>query len=434
MQMSLMFHQSEAHMLGLCIIIYGASKICEPIYGLLCDHWVSSYGRRLPLLFLSTVVVFISLCIMGYSVLDNSRGSLFMCGFVSCMFAVNVSEVAYHGIIADEAELRPRTHGILSGYKTAWFIGGAACVQVAIIMGFSTFSIYVAQIISVPFFFGITAISMHVAPSLPSEPTFKLTLEKAADCYKLSPSIHGQFFWVIVAYFFASGGLQWERFLFFFARDCITPSVSLAKIIGSRAYLASLVACACGAICYSAFGCTRRLGNRRCFMISTFLVACATFALMLVETPIQLYVVFTSVGAFAGLMLSSSFALALEHIPQGHLESLRYSCGCLFDTFFDLSSADSTCSICLFRVYGSGLSHMLNVAPLLNYFGGRHNADIPGYRKFFLSFLLKCSAIFSVLFLRCLTMRQLPSFWIHCNLFVRGHHVTDLLSCCLLAN
>jgi MFS family permease len=324
-QMSLMFHKSEAHMLGLCIIIYGASKICEPIYGLMCDHWVSSFGRRLPLLFLSSVVVFISLCVMGYSVLDNSRGSLFMCGFVSCMFAINVSEVAYHGIIADEAELRPRTNGILSGYKTAWFIGGAACVQVAIIMGFSTFSIYVAQIVSVPLFFGLTAVSMHVTPSLPSEPTFKITVEAATNCYKLSPSIHGQFFWVIVAYFFASGGLQWERFLFFFARDCISPSVPLAKIIGSRAYLASLVACACGAICYSAFGCTRRLGNRRCFMISTSLISCSTFVLILVETPIQLYAAFTAVGAFAGLMLSSSFALALEHIPQGHLESLRWS-------------------------------------------------------------------------------------------------------------
>jgi MFS family permease len=60
-------------------------------------------------------------------------------------------------------------------------------------------------------------------------------------------------------------------------------------------------------------------------MISTSLISCSTFVLILVETPIQLYAAFTAVGAFAGLMLSSSFALALEHIPQGHLESLRWS-------------------------------------------------------------------------------------------------------------
>ena len=318
-----MFHHSEAHMLGLCVIIYGASKFCEPIYGLLCDHWVSSYGRRLPLLFLSNFLVFVSVCVMGYCVLDSSRGALFMCGFVACVFSINVAEVAYHGIIADEAELRPRTRGILSGYKTAWFICGAAYVQCALMMGFSTFSIYVAQIISVPLFLGLSAISMHVAPSLPSEPPFKLTLQTAADCYKLSPSTHGLFFWVTVSYFFASGGLQYERFLYFFVRDCISPSETLAKIIASRAYLACLVACACGAICYSAFGCTRRLGNRRCFMISAFLISSSTFLLILVETPLQLYVVFTSVGISSGLMLSSSFALALEHIPQGHHESLR---------------------------------------------------------------------------------------------------------------
>jgi hypothetical protein len=57
----------------------------------------------------------------------------------------------------------------------------------------------------------------------------------------------------------------------------------------------------------------------------------------------------------------------------------------------DSSTADATCSICLFRVYGSGLSHMLNVAPLLNFFGGRHNADIPGYSKLVFN-IMKCSA------------------------------------------
>ena len=122
-------------MLGICVIIYGASKFCEPVIGKLCDNWVSSLGRRLPLFLLANLLVFASLCIMCHSVRDSSRGALYLSGFISCMFAINIAEVPYHGIIADEAELRPRTLGILSGYKMAWFLLGAALCQVAVMQG-----------------------------------------------------------------------------------------------------------------------------------------------------------------------------------------------------------------------------------------------------------------------------------------------------------
>jgi hypothetical protein len=65
MQMSLMYPLTESHMLAICIIIYGASKFCEPVVGKFCDNWVSSLGRRLPLFLWSNVAVFVSLCIMG---------------------------------------------------------------------------------------------------------------------------------------------------------------------------------------------------------------------------------------------------------------------------------------------------------------------------------------------------------------------------------
>ncbi len=51
----------------------------------------------------------------------------------------------------------------------------------------------------------------------------------------------------------------------------------------------------------------------------------------------------------------------------------------LFPAFVAASSAQLLCSICLFRVYGSGLAHLVTVAPLLDYFGSRKNANLPGY-------------------------------------------------------
>ena len=213
-----MFPSTQAHMLGICVIIYGASKFCEPVIGKLCDNWSGSLGRRLPLFLLANMFVFASLCIMGHGVLDNTRGVFYLSGFIACMFAINIAEVPYHGIIADEAELRPRTLGILSGYKMAWFLLGAAVCQLAVVKSVSIFHIYVAQIISVPVFVGITMKCMHVVPALPSDPPFKLTIRSAIDCYRMSPSTHGVLFWITAAYFFLSAALQWERFLFFFVR------------------------------------------------------------------------------------------------------------------------------------------------------------------------------------------------------------------------
>ena len=323
MQMSLMYPLTEAHMLGICVIIYGASKFCEPVIGLLCDNWVSSYGRRLPLFLLSNIFVFVSLCVMGHGVHDNTRGPIYLCGFIICMFAINIAEVPYHGIIADEAELRPRTLGILSGYKMAWFLLGAALCQVAVSMGMSTISIYIAQIVLLPLFVGFTIKSMLVTASHPSDPPFRLTLRSAIASYTMSPSTHGILFWITASYFFLSAALQWERFLFFFVRDCISPTVSLAKVVASRAYIVCLVASACGAVCYSAFACTRRLGDRRCWLLNTFCLGAITCCMIFVETPAQLYYVAFAFGVNNGLFLSSSFALAIQHIPQGHQESLR---------------------------------------------------------------------------------------------------------------
>jgi MFS family permease len=175
----------------------------------------------------------------------------------------------------------------------------------------------------VPLFFCVSAASMRVEPSSESDPPFKLTLHAAISSYRLSHATHGVFFWVIVSYFFISAGLQWERFLFFFVRDCIVPSATLAKMYASRTYLVTLVSCASGAIFYSALGFSRRFGNRRCFMLGTFLISGSTFVLIFVETTSQLYIAIAVLGVASGLMLSSSFALALEHIPHGHQESLR---------------------------------------------------------------------------------------------------------------
>jgi len=111
--------------------------------------------------------------------------------------------------------------------------------------------------------------------------------------------------------------------LYFFVRDCIVPSATLAKIYASRTYLVTLISCASGAIFYSVLGFSRRFGNRRCFVLGAFLISVSTFVLIFVETTTQLYIAIAALGASTGLMLSSSFALALEHIPHGHQESLR---------------------------------------------------------------------------------------------------------------
>ena len=96
MQMDVMFPHSEAHMLALCVVCYGASKFCEPLVALLCDHWVSPYGRRLPLYLIAHLLVFTCLVCMGHGVLDNSRGALYTSSFIVCMFGINAAEVRGH--------------------------------------------------------------------------------------------------------------------------------------------------------------------------------------------------------------------------------------------------------------------------------------------------------------------------------------------------
>ena len=250
---------------------------------------------------------------------------MYLSGFVLCMFAINVSEVPYHGIIADEADLRPTTLPILSGYKMAWFLLGAALCQLAVMTGMLTSSIYAAQAIALLLFVAITAKSMHVAPSTPSQgqPPFTLTLRSAIDCYRMTPSSHGVLFWITASYFFLTAALQWERYLFFFVRDCIATTLLRAKVVASTAYLVALVASACGAACYSAAACTRRLGDRRCWLLNTVCLAAVTFCMIFVHTPAQLYYVSLAFGINNGMFLSASFALAVKHIPNGNQESLR---------------------------------------------------------------------------------------------------------------
>ena len=233
-------------------------------------------------------------------------------------------QVPYHGIIADEALLRPHTTGMLSGYKNAWFLMGAAAVQFSVMMSVPVFSIYILQIISVPVFVGITIMSMRVKASHPSEPPFRLTLRSAIDSYKMTPASHGMMYWIILVYFIASAGLQWERYLYYFVRDCISPSQALAKVIASRAYLLCMVSSACACACYSALShLTRTIGNCRLFITSLLLLAGGTALLIFVDTPWHFMCVCLLFGISSGLMLSAAFALAVENIPAGQQESLR---------------------------------------------------------------------------------------------------------------
>ena len=233
-------------------------------------------------------------------------------------------QVPYHGIIADEAGLRPHTTGMLSGYKNTWFLLGAATIQFSVMTGIHVFSIYILQIIMVPLFVGITIMSMRVKESHPSDPPFRLTLRSALSSYKLSPTTHGMLFWVIIAYFIASAGLQWERYLYYFVRDCISPGEPLAKVIASRAYLLCMVTSACACACYSALSdLTRRVGNRRLFTASLLLLAGGSVLLIFVETPAQFMCACLPIGISSGVMLSAAFALAVENIPPGQQESLR---------------------------------------------------------------------------------------------------------------
>ena len=77
-----------------------------------------------------------------------------------------------------------------------------------------------------------------------------------------------------------------------------------------------------------------------------------------------------------------------------------------FFLFEFASFSDATLSLCLFRVYGSGAAQFLYVAPLLNYFGGQNNVDIPGYSNpFVLCFAnVKRSHLCWMLFARRLTV------------------------------
>jgi MFS family permease len=166
---------------------------------------------------------------------------------------------------------------------------------------------------------------MRVLPSLPAQPPFQLTLRAAVACYAMTPASHGVLFWITASYFFLSAALQWERFLFFFVRDCVTATIPAAKAVASSAYFICLAASACGAICYGAFACSQRLGDRRCWLVSTFGLCAMTALMIAVHSPQQLYFISLAFGVFNGLFLSSSFSLAVQHIPHGHQESLRYS-------------------------------------------------------------------------------------------------------------
>jgi MFS family permease len=191
--------------------------------------------------------------------------------------------------------------------------------------GYSTFLVYIALIASVPLFVAITFKSMRVLPSHPTNPPFQLTLRDAVACYAMTPTSHGVLFWITASYFFLSAALQWERFLFFFVRDCVTATIPAAKAVASVAYFICLIASACGALCYGAFACSHRFGDRRCWLVSTFGLCAMTVLMITIHTPVQLYCISLVFGAFNGFFLSSSFSLAVQHIPHGQQESLRCS-------------------------------------------------------------------------------------------------------------
>jgi len=282
--------------------------IVQPIAGALSDQWASRWGRRRPLMLIGTTIDFVFLALLGWA------GGLWMLflGYIGLQISSNVAHGPAQGLLPDRVP--PEQLGAASGIKN--MLDMAGLVISSLIVG-RLVPPDVRQPISA---IAVVALLLAISATITiggvrEEPTRQ---QNSQDKREFRQVFHIEwranigYWWLIVSRFFFLFGIYGiQVFAQYFVRDRLNvpnPVQATGDLMAAIVIALMIFAIGAGWLC-------DRWGRRIVQALAGGLGIVGTLLLMTVQTPAQLLIYGSVLGAGIGIFLSANWALVNELAP-----------------------------------------------------------------------------------------------------------------------
>lgn len=292
--------------------------VIQPISGALSDRWASRWGRRRPLIVIGTVFDFVFLALLGWA------GGLWMlfAGYLGLQISSNVAHGPVQGLLPDRVP--PEQLGSASGMKNMMDMAGlvvsslivgrmvppdvkqpvGAMLVVALLLAIGA-AITVAGAREEPT--GVGQVGMQNVSSGPRPRS-----EVWREALHVDLSAHTGYWWLIASRFFYLFGIYGiQVFAQYFVRDRMhvsNPVQATGDLMAAIVITLIVLAVGAGWLC-------DKWGRKRVQALAGAFGAIGALLLLAAQTPTQLLIYGSVLGAGIGIFLSANWALANDLAP-----------------------------------------------------------------------------------------------------------------------
>ncbi|GMH95637.1 hypothetical protein TrVE_jg13880 [Triparma verrucosa] len=311
--------------LGCFIAIAGLTQLMCPLIGMLSDICSHRWGRRRPFMVLGGLFGCTFLSLQLYASV-NELWSLYSFAFAMSMMSLNTIFSSMVGMVPDlidESQV-----GAANGVQAVLSVTGG-------LFGFGFFyfvldkqipGLYVLYIFLVASTIVLTVLSAQETPiPIPYNGERRifhsLPISEVKKSYYLTPSEHGDFFWVTLSRTFYYMGISAQTFFLYFLKDIIKMSDPAAGV----SILSSVAQCSAALSAYPVGLFSDRLNRGRKMFIygSCFILAIGNAAFLFCRNLTSVIVISGLIGMGNGGYLSMDSALAVDCLPNKE-ESAKY--------------------------------------------------------------------------------------------------------------
>ena len=306
-----MFPQQHAIYLAVMLGIAGVSQLVSPFAGYLSDHSTNSMGRRMPFVLAGNGVLF---CMVGCLYLARSMGwgLVYLFLLLIAILALNVAYTGFTGLVSDmiPADQMSVCSGIMGGCTAMGAVLGLICIGFLLPVEHAYFLYAIILAICTPLTWYAANERRHDCAS--SEIDWK----KVRSAYLISPSSHGDFFWVFISRMFYYMAVSVQIYILYYLRDVMTEQIVVDNAKSCTAILCIVSQGSSGLVSLVAGTLADRTGRKPAIYTAVTVMALVYIGYCFVDTYSMVILLGICYGAGNGIYISVDYALAVECLPS----------------------------------------------------------------------------------------------------------------------
>jgi MFS family permease len=307
-EMGVLFPTGHALSLSVALGIAGVSQLICPIAGFLSDNHVSVHGKRRIPMVAGTVGSVIGLICLAYC-RQQKLGHAYLVVFGISMCFLNIAYSVWVGLVADVVCRYPELNRLNSSFVGAFQMLGSVGGVVGIGYVFGVENSYVVFSACAAICCLLVSLAYQERPNLEVHDWSAVDI---IDCFRISPTSHGDFFWVFVSRTLYYMGVSAQCFCFYYLRDILGTS-DPTRDTATQASVSQIFAAFAAILVSNHLDTYGKKNIIRCACV----VLCSVYIFYAFTTSfMQCLVLVTFYGIGNGIYLAADFSMAVDALPD----------------------------------------------------------------------------------------------------------------------